>query len=158
MRRGGPALRTGALAALLGAAGAFALPARAQALAAFEERDGGIHAPLTGTPGDAARGRRIAIDPLRGNCLICHRVPDAPREGFQGDIGPPLAGVGTRVTATRLRLRIVDGTRINADTVMPAYHRIDALARVAPEWQGRPVLSAQEVEDVVAWLLTLHAQ
>ena len=128
---------------------------QARAIAAFEVRDGGIHTPLTDTPGDAARGLRIAIDPARGNCLICHRVPELPQERFQGDIGPPLAGVGARVSAARLRLRIVDGTRINADSAMPAYHRIDALARVAPEWRGTPVLAAQEVEDVIAWLLTL---
>ena len=153
MKHGRHAWHAGALAALLGAAAA--LPAKAQAIAAFEVRDGGIHAPLTGTLGDAARGRRIALDPARGNCLICHRVPDAPHERFQGEIGPPLAGVGARVPAARLRLRIVDGTRINRDTVMPAYHRVHGLKRVASEWQGKPVLDAQQVEDVLAWLLTL---
>ena len=139
-------------AALLALAASLA---HAQGIADFEVRDGGIHEPLTGARGDPARGRRIAIDPSRGNCLICHTVPDAPQERFQGDIGPPLAGVGARVPEPRLRLRVVDGTRIAPDTVMPAYHRVDGLQRVAPEWKGRPVLDAAEVEDVVAWLLTL---
>lgn len=116
--------------------------------------DGSIPAPLTGSPGDPARGRAIASDPERGNCSICHLLPGAdPRQ--HGDIAPPLAGAGSRNTAGELRLRIVDGTRINPATIMPAYHRIDKLARVAPTFAGRPILSAQEVEDVIAWLLTL---
>jgi len=155
--RGAAAAACAGKAAVFAAALAAASPSpvRAQAVAAFEVHDGGIAEPLTGGRGDAARGRRIAFDPMRGNCLICHTVPDAPGERFQGDIGPPLAGVGARVPEAALRLRIVDGTRIAPDTVMPAYHRVDDLRRVAPEWQGRPVLDAAEVEDVVAWLLTL---
>ena len=156
MRRAHVAAAAGAATALAAAVlPALPWPAQAQATAAFEVRDGGIHEPLTAARGDPARGRRVAIDPARGNCLICHTVPDAPQERFQGDIGPPLAGVGARVPEARLRLRVVDGTRIAPDTVMPAYHRVDGLQRVAPEWKGRPVLDAAEVEDVVAWLLTL---
>lgn len=126
-------------------------------VAAYTVQDNGIEQPLTAGPADADRGRRIVIDPARGNCLICHTVPDAPGERFQGDIGPPLAGVGTRASAAELRLRLVDGTRLNPDTVMPAYHRVRGLTRVAQAWRDRPVLSAREIEDVVAYLQTLTA-
>ena len=118
-------------------------------------RNGVIAESLTGTTGDAARGRDVARDPSKGNCLICHSVPDAANERFQGDIGPPLAGVGARLAGGQLRLRIVDSTQLNAQTVMPTYHRLTGLRRVARQWRGSPVLSAAEVEDVVAYLLSL---
>ena len=90
-----------------------------------------------------------------GNCLLCHAMP-FPAERFQGDLGPPLAGVGARLAEGQLRLRMVDSTRLNPDTIMPAYHRVDGLARVAAAFRGKPVLTAQQVEDVVAYLLTLR--
>jgi len=117
--------------------------------------EAGIEMPLVPGGGDAQRGRRIVADPLRGNCLICHTVPDAPQERFQGDIGPPLAGVGARLSAAQLRLRLVDSTRINPTSVMPAYHRTHDLSRVAPRWRNKPVLSAADVEDVIAYLQNL---
>lgn len=131
--------------------------AAGEGVADYVITDAGIEAPLTREPGDPERGREIAVDPMRGNCLICHAVPDAPEERFQGDVGPRLAGVGARLHEPWLRLRVVDGTRIHPDTVMPAYHRVEGLNRVAPQWRGRPVLSPQEVEDVVAWLASLTA-
>ncbi len=114
-----------------------------------------IVAPLGGAVGDAARGRAIVLDRAVGNCLICHRVPE-PAERFMGDLGPDLAGVGARLTKGQLRLRVVDQTRLNPETVMPAYHRVDGLTRVAPEFRGLPVLAAQQVEDVVAYLAGLR--
>ena len=89
------------------------------------------------------------------NCLLCHTVPD-PGGRAMGDIGPPLAGVGGRLSAGQLRLRIVDSTRINPQTPMPAYYRVDGLNGVAAAFRGKPILSAQEVEDVVAYLVTLR--
>ena len=88
-------------------------------------------------------------------CLLCHAGPFA-EEPFQGNLAPDLAGVGTRLTEGQLRLRLVDGRRINPATIMPAYHRTDGLVRVGPAWQGKPLLAAQQVEDVLAFLLTLR--
>lgn len=133
---------------------ALAQPA-AEAIAKFVITGDGIVAPLGGTKGDPARGRTLAFDPERGNCTICHPVPGGDARA-QGDVGPTLAGAGTRLSESQLRLRVVDGTRINPDTIMPPYHRIDGLNRVGPRWQGKPVLSAQEVEDIVAFLGTLQ--
>lgn len=113
-----------------------------------------IAAPLDGKIGAADRGRAIVLDRRVGNCLICHRVPVAS-EPFQGDLGPDLSGVGTRLSAGQIRLRLVDQTRLNPETLMPPYHRIADLTRVAERFQGKPVLNAQEIEDVVAWMLTL---
>lgn len=111
-----------------------------------------IAVPLGGKSGDAARGRALVLDRTVGNCLICHTVPNEAGELFQGTIGPALAGVGARLSAGQIRLRVVDQRRLNPATVMPSYHRIDGLVRVAPRYVGRPVLDAQQIEDVVAYL------
>ena len=133
--------------------------ARAQAperLAAYQVVGDAIPQALTGTPGDAARGRAIVTNRQLGLCLLCHTGPFA-EEPFQGNLAPDLDGVGTRLTDGQLRLRLVDGRRLNPGTTMPAYHRTDGLVRVGPAWQGKPLLAAQQVEDVVAFLLTLRA-
>jgi L-cysteine S-thiosulfotransferase len=109
---------------------------------------------LTGRPGNAVRGRRIVLDRETGNCLICHKVPE-PAELFQGDLGPDLGGVGKRLTAGQIRLRLADQSRLNPRTLMPPYHRAEGLNRVAAKYEGRPVLTAQEMEDVIAYLGTL---
>ena len=114
-----------------------------------------IPEPLTDTPGDPERGRQIVLDREVGNCLICHKVPE-PTERFQGEVGPDLSGVGSRLTAGQLRLRIVDQSRLNPRTLMPPYFRVDRLALVAKRYRGQPVLTAQQVEDVVAYLQTLR--
>lgn len=113
----------------------------------------GIPAPLAGA-GDAQRGRAIVASRQQGLCLLCHSGP-FPEERFQGNLAPPLDGAGTRWTAAQLRLRIVDARRLNPDSLMPAFHRTEGLSRVAPAFAGRPVLDAQQVEDVVAFLMTL---
>lgn len=105
-------------------------------------------------PGDAARGRAIVLERTRGLCLLCHAGP-FPEERFQGTLAPDLAGVGARWTEGQLRLRITDGRRLNPATIMPSYGRTEGLHRVAPALRGRPILSAQEIEDVVAFLVTL---
>lgn len=110
---------------------------------------------LTDTPGDAARGRAIAASRQTGLCLLCHSAP-IPEERFQGNLAPDLAGAGSRATPGQLRLRLVDPRRLNPDTFMPAYHRTEGLQRPGSAWQGRPMLSAQQIEDVVAWLGTLR--
>jgi L-cysteine S-thiosulfotransferase len=123
-------------------------------VAKFEQTGDAILAPLDGLIGDAARGRALVLNRETGNCLICHQVP-VPAEPFQGDLAPSLAGVGARLNAGQIRLRLVDQGRLNPATLMPAYHRIDGLTRVAPRYRNLPVLSAQESEDVVAWIATL---
>ena len=111
--------------------------------------------PLTGVPGDAANGRAVVLDRERGHCLLCHQVAQLDAE-FQGNIGPPLSTVGNRLSAAEIRARVVDPSRINPETVMPAYHRSSGLLQVANAFRDRPILSAQEVEDVVAFMGTLR--
>jgi len=116
---------------------------------------GGLPAPLTDAPGDPQRGRAIVASRQAGLCLLCHPAPIA-EERFQGNLAPDLAGAGARWSAAQLRLRVVDARRLNPQTLMPPYHDTTGLQRVGPAWQGRPVLDAQQVEDVVAWLVTLQ--
>lgn len=110
--------------------------------------------PLTDERGNPVRGRQIIRDVDNATCLICHSIP-IPDEPDQGNIGPSLAGVGSRYSEGELRLRIVNSKAINPDTVMPAYYRIDGLNRVMGLYVGRPIYSAQQVEDVVAYLTSL---
>ena len=110
--------------------------------------------PLSDAPGDAARGRAIVANRTVGLCLLCHSGP-IPEERFQGNLAPSLAGAGSRSTPAQLRLRIVDAARLNPDTIMPSYFRVDGLSRVAKNFQGKTILSAQQIEDVVAYLATL---
>ena len=114
-----------------------------------------IPAPLVEGQPDPARGRAIVGNRQRGLCLLCHTGP-FPEERFQGTLAPDLAGAGERWSEGQLRLRLVDGRRINPDTIMPSYYRIDGLARVGPAWRDKPILSAEEIEDVVAFLMTLR--
>ena len=113
-----------------------------------------ISKSLTGARGDPARGRAIVTNRQLGLCLLCHSGP-FPEERFQGNLAPDLAGAGKRWTEGQLRLRIVDSGRINPSTIMPAYHRADGFTRVAPAWRGKPILNAEQIEDVVAFLITL---
>jgi sulfur-oxidizing protein SoxX len=115
-----------------------------------------IDAPLTGQPGDPAQGRQIVENRAVSACLLCHAGP-FPEPHLQGTIGPSLDGVGSRLSAGQIRLRLVDARRLNADTVMPPYCVVDGLNRTGRQWQGRPALSAQQIEDVVAFLATLRA-
>ena len=110
---------------------------------------------LTGKPGDPARGRAIVADRHVGLCLLCHSGP-FPEERFQGDLAPSLAGAGSRWSEAQLRLRLVDPGRFNPATIMPSYRRTEGLNHVAPARRGRPLLSAEQVEDVVAYLATLR--
>lgn len=115
----------------------------------------GMAQPLTATPGDAARGRAIVASRSTGMCLLCHSAPIA-EERFQGDLSTNLAGAGARWNEAQLRLRLVDARRLNPASIMPAYYRVDGLQRVGEAWRGQTVLSAQQIEDVVAWLRTLR--
>ncbi|MDB5934937.1 MAG: soxX [Massilia sp.] len=114
-------------------------------------------APLTAEPGDAARGRAIVANRQLGLCLLCHTGP-IPEERFQGSLAPTLDGAGTRWSAAQLRMRIVDASLFNPDTIMPSYFKPGIAARTSGALQGKTILSAQQVEDVVAYLQTLGAR
>jgi sulfur-oxidizing protein SoxX len=113
-----------------------------------------IPAPLTGAKGDPARGRAIVANRQVGLCLLCHSGP-FPEERFQGDLAPDLAGAGARLSEGQIRLRIVDSTRVNPQSIMPAYYKSEGLMRVAPAYRGKTVLTPEQIEDVVAYLITL---
>ncbi|HSV46167.1 MAG TPA: sulfur oxidation c-type cytochrome SoxX [Ramlibacter sp.] len=115
----------------------------------------GIPSSLTGVTGDPRRGRSAAANASQGNCAICHRLPIAELPVF-GDIGPPLDGVGGRLGEAQLRLRLVDPRRLHRASIMPAYYRVEGLHRVAPRYRGQPLLGAQDIEDIVAYLMTLR--
>jgi L-cysteine S-thiosulfotransferase len=141
-----------AIALIAGLACAVGTNAIAQSV--FSVEGDGIPRSLTGVPGDVANGRKVALNRNEGSCVLCHAVPE-PIERFAGNIAPPLAGSGARLSVAQLRLRVVDSTRVNPNTPMPAYFRTEGLHQVAAPYQGKPILTAQQVEDVVAWLATL---
>ena len=136
----------------------LATPAVGQALVAYTVQGEGASArikqPLA-APGDAARGRAIAASRQQGLCVLCHSLP-VVEERFQGNLAPNLAGIGLRLSEAQLRLRVVESRRVNPDSFMPAFHSTAHLSRVGGAWQGQPILSAQQVEDVVAWLVSLR--
>lgn len=115
-----------------------------------------IRAPLDGKTGDAARGLEIFVAREEGHCVLCHAVDGLDAE-FQGNVGPDLTGLGDRLTPGQIRLRIAGAQKIWPETIMPSYYRIDGLNRVAPEYEGAPALSAQQIEDLVAYLSSLKA-
>ena len=110
---------------------------------------------LSARQGDAARGRAIVASRQRGLCLLCHSGP-IPEERFQGTLAPSLAGAGSRLSEGQLRLRIVDSKRLDPGSIMPSYYRTDGLNQVGPSFVGKTILTADEVEDVVAYLRTLR--
>jgi sulfur-oxidizing protein SoxX len=110
---------------------------------------------LTGAAGDPLRGRAIVLDRRLGACLLCHTGP-FPEEKFQGTLAPDLSGAGSRWSEGQVRLRLVDPTRLNPDTIMPPYYRVEGLTRVGLTWRGKPILIAEEIEDVIAFLVTLR--
>jgi sulfur-oxidizing protein SoxX len=139
---------------------AWTMPAAAQtaappALVNFEIKEQAIPASLTGAKGDPKKGEAVVINRLQGNCLACHAIASLSREPFHGNTGPTLDGVAGRLSEGEIRLRLVDGTKINAETMMPSFYRVEGLNRVLPNFRGKPVLTAEQVEDVVAYLLTL---
>ncbi len=113
-----------------------------------------IPTSLTGTAGDAAKGRSIVANRQLGLCLLCHSGP-FPEERFQGNLAPSLAGAGGRWSEGQLRLRLTDSRRLNPETIMPAYYRTEGLTQVAKNLVGQPLLAAQQIEDVLAYLMTL---
>ena len=138
------------------AVAAIALPraGRAQELRPYTISGDSIPESLTGAPGDAARGRALVLE-RTSTCILCHSGP-FPEEKFQGDLAPNLTGAGSRWSAGQLRLRLVEASRLNPATIMPSYYRVDGLDRVGSAWRGKPILTAEQIEDIVAYLATLR--
>lgn len=107
-----------------------------------------------GPRGDAARGREVIMG-RDGNCLLCHAIAETGAQ-IMGNLGPPLTGVGARLSQAQLRLRIEDPQRFNPDSIMPAYARTEGLVQVGKSWRGKPILNARQIEDTVAFLATLR--
>ena len=134
----------------------LALPgfAAAQELRSYAIVGDAIPQSLTGTAGDATRGRALVVE-RSSTCILCHSGP-FPEQKFQGDLAPDLSGSGSRASEGQLRLRLVDASRLNAATIMPSYYRVDGLDRVGTLWRGKPILSAEQIEDIVAYLVSLR--
>ncbi len=133
---------------------ALSMTARADELRPYTVVGDAIPQSLTGTPGDPVRGRAIVVA-RQNTCLLCHSGP-FPEEKFQGNLSPDLKGTGSRWSEGELRLRLVDAAKLNAATIMPSYYRVDGLTRVAAPFRGKPILTAGQIEDVVAFLKTLR--
>jgi L-cysteine S-thiosulfotransferase len=149
---------------VLGLAAALVWPPAGQAMSRLPPfnvviKDGvaAIPAPLTTMPGDPQEGARVVVERHLGNCLSCHQIDVLRGEEFHGDVGPPLDGIAGRWDSATLRMIVVNPKKVFGEgTVMPAFYRVDGLNRVRPEFVGRPILTAQQVEDVVAFLTTLR--
>jgi L-cysteine S-thiosulfotransferase len=139
---------------LLAVAVALPFASCAEGLQGYTVVGDGIPDALTGSPGDAMRGRALVLD-RASTCILCHSGP-FPETRFQGDLAPNLSSAGSRWTMSQLRLRLVDASRLNPETIMPSYYRMDGLQRVGRNWQGRPILSAEQIEDIVAYLVSLR--
>lgn len=146
---------TAPLAALLVSSVFFISASGADELVTYKVVDDiKIEDSLTGNPGDPKEGRKVAIDRKLGNCLACHSMP-VPEQQFHGETGPSLAGVGSRLTQGELRLRVVNPKVVNPATMMPSFYRVKGLNRVMKEFASKPILTAEQVEDIVAYLMTL---
>ena len=132
----------------------LSLSASAAGFVKYKINNDAIAAPLTGEAGDPVNGKNLAIIRKKGNCLACHSMP-IPEQAFHGNIGPDLKGISRRYSEGEIRLRIVNPKVLNSETIMPAFYRIDGLNRVIKKFAGKPIISAQDVEDIVAYLMTL---
>ncbi len=140
------------IAALLLAAGpAFAETAAMDVV--FE--DGAVAESLTGVAGDAANGRVVFANRSKGNCLACHENTDWSEQLFHGEVGPPLDGAGDRWTEAELRGLLANSKKMFEDTIMPSFYRTSGFNRTLEKFEGATILTAQEVEDVLAYLQTL---
>ena len=147
-----PARSVVVLAALLLPAGGYA--DEKPALVPYGVVGDSVPTSLTGRPGDPERGRAIVLSRQTGLCLLCHSGP-FPEDRTQGNLAPDLAGVASRLSVGQLRLRVIDAGRVNPATIMPPFYRTEGLARIAQAYVGKPILSAAQIEDVVAFLVTL---
>lgn len=143
------------LGVVLGAGLASAMAFSADAgPAKYKVVDMEIKQSLTGKPGNVAKGRKTVFNRKTGNCLACHAISDLSEQPFHGEVGPPLDGIGARASAGELRARLVDAKIFNPDTIMPSFHMLKT-NNILKKWKGKTIVSAQDVEDMVAYLLTL---
>lgn len=136
---------------------ALAGPALAEVVKPSEVvvEDGMVKASLTGQPGDPAAGAKVFKNRKLGNCLACHQNPAMSDELFHGEIGPSLEGVGDRWSEEELRAILTDAKKVFPDTIMPAFYKDQGFNRPLEKFEGKSILSAQQVEDVIAYLKTL---
>jgi len=113
-----------------------------------------INTPLENKVGNAARGEIIFAAREGGHCVLCHQIESLTAE-FQGNVGPDLTYVGSRLTPAQMRLRIVDYDRVIPGTTMPSYYRTDNLHQLGQDYIGETLLSARDIEDIIAYLQTL---
>jgi sulfur-oxidizing protein SoxX len=147
--------RTLAVAAIGGTLALFlSSPASAAGLVEYQINNDAIATSLTGKVGDPVNGKKLAINRKKGNCLACHSMP-IPEQAFHGNIGPSLKGISNRYSEGELRLRIVNPKVLNSETIMPAFYKADGFNRVMKKFAGKTIISAQEVEDIVAYLMML---
>ena len=147
--------RTLAVAAIGGTLALFlSSPASAAGLVEYQINNDAIATSLTGKVGDPVNGKKLAINRKKGNCLACHSMP-IPKQAFHGNIGPSLKGISNRYSEGELRLRIVNPKVLNSETIMPAFYKADGFNRVIKKFAGKTIISAQEVEDIVAYLMML---
>lgn len=153
----GTGLRLAAGAAALTLAMGLSVGATAEVAAdAIQIVDGTIAQSIADQPGDAVAGRDLASNRKLGNCLACHTISDQSDLPFHGEVGPPLDGVGDRWSAEELRAILVNSKAVFGDqTIMPAFYRTAGLNRTAEKFAGKTILNAQQVEDIIAYLLTL---
>jgi L-cysteine S-thiosulfotransferase len=151
-------LRTGlyvaatSLAIALGAGSALAEVAPGD----IKIKDGAFAKSLTGKPGDPKAGKKWFVGRKLGNCLACHKNKDTSDQQFHGEVGPPLDGVASRYNEAQLRAIVINSKQaLNELTLMPAFYRDSGFHRVGKKFEGKTILSAQQVEDVVAYLRTL---
>ncbi len=148
----------GRLLAVVGVFAAFTITtpiaASANELVKFKVVGKTIPKSLTGKPGDPKKGLETAVNRRKGNCLACHVLPNV-KQADHGEVGPPLAGVAKRYKEGELRLRLVDSKKLNPDTIMPSYYRNTGYHRLQKKWKGKTIISAQDVEDILAYLKTL---
>lgn len=142
-------------AVLAASLGFFAAAAQADESPKYEVVDGGIPASLTGVAGDAGKGKDTMINRKLGNCLACHAVSALADQPFHGEVGPSLDDVASRYNEAQLRLILVDSKQVFEGTIMPAFYKSEGFMRPRKEFVGKTILTAQEVEDVIAYLETL---
>ncbi|MEL7115903.1 MAG: sulfur oxidation c-type cytochrome SoxX [Pseudomonadota bacterium] len=116
---------------------------------------GGVSASLTGTPGDPANGAKVFANRKQGNCLACHENSDMADALFHGEVGPTLDGVGSRWEEADLRGILTNSKMMFEGTIMPAFYIDAGYTRASEKFEGKPILTAQQVEDVLAYLKTL---
>jgi len=148
-------MRKAALTVLISAALTTGVLADAVAPGAVTFADGAVEASLTGVAGDATMGKDWFVGRKLGNCLACHANEDANNEQFHGEVGPPLDGVADRYSDAELRGILIDSKKVFEDTIMPAFYKDAGFTRPRGKFEGKTILSAQQVEDVIAYLRTL---